>query len=222
MGDSFQDGERTRRSTRIQTEKSIQDETLRRMERQLTKNLASPQKRREVAELLNPQARTSRKNFEAAQSAVNAAVLRKLDRALALQLMAELPGSMPRDRRDAALAKYKAFKLIDNARNLKRRLEVIYPAQERLRRELYKARVAKQRRYAQVNKVRNANIAALNAAGYYDNRNNFQGSGLYRRKRPKRRVYSKINRYLGKKPRRSKKRTLRSLISSIANRRRRC
>jgi hypothetical protein len=66
-------------------------------------------------------------------------------------------------------------------------------------------------------------INALNASGYYNNRNTFSGQGLYKRalKRSRKRNYLRSTRsmfYTGKKPKRSKKRTLKCLLSSIVRR----
>lgn len=229
MEDYFQGARNLRQSTKDQTAKTriaqsemMQSKEFRRMQRIMQKELAniqaSPKKR---LQMRAPPDFTglSRADFQAAQSAVNATILRKVDRQLALSLMQELPRSMPGPQRDVLLRKYQYLLRTQRAKDLNDRLNTLYPQEDRMRREQYKARVAKQLRYAKVNKVRNTNIAGLNAAGFYNNRNNFRGSGLYRRKRPKRRVYSKVNRYLGKKPKRSKKRTLKSLLCSIANRR---
>jgi hypothetical protein len=101
---------------------------------------------------------------------------------------------------------------------------------------LARANARKSRRQGLIGKrnvQRQIAIDALNRAGYYDNRNNFSGQGTYRRangtltagrglyKRSKRRKQRLT--YSGRKPIRSKKRTLKQLLSSIARRKlRRC
>jgi len=112
---------------------------------------------------------------------------------------------------------------------LQNRLSAIITDHDRIETAARNARSRRQGLIGRHNMKRQLAIDALNASGFYNNANNFSGQGTYMRtngtltagrglyKRSKRR---KTRLYSGRKPKRSKKRTLKQLLSSIVRRKR--